>query len=86
MVSERYDSINRKIVGECIIWETNYLKLLKQYNQLTIALRKQMRENFEDMKELVEMFQDYKDHVSCIEENTICEVQGLMKRLKVKHI
>ena len=84
MVSERYDSGDRRLAGDGIIWETDYLKLLKQYNQLTIALRKQIWENFEDMKELVKLFQDCKEPVHCIEENTICENSGLNEEMEGK--
>ena len=44
-VSERYDSGDRRLANDGIIWETDYWKLLKQYNQLTIALVKQLKED-----------------------------------------
>ena len=80
MVSERYDSGDRRLVDDSIIWVTNYLKL-KQYNQLTSITQTNMG-NFEDMKELVKMFQDCKEHVSCIEESTICEDSGFNEEVE----
>ena len=60
------------------------LKLLKQYNQLTIALRKQLKEDFEDMNENVKnMFEDYKELIPCIEEN-IGKDLGSKRRLRIK--
>lgn len=86
-VPERYDSGDRRLASDDIKWETNYWKLLKQYNELTIALVKQLKEDNEDMKEVDKnMFQGYKEFVPCIEENNICEIQGLKKRLKEKQI
>ena len=74
MVSERYDSGDRRLAGDGIIWETDYLKILKQYNQLTIALHKHIREGVEEyrsMKENVKnMFQECKELVPKCEENT----------------
>lgn len=75
---------DRKLASDDIIWKTDYLKLLKQYNQLPIALRKQIWENIEDMKELVKMFQDYKEPIPCIEEITICENSGFNEEMEGK--
>ena len=49
MVSEPYDSDDRRLADEGIKWETDYLKLLKQYNQLSRALHKQIKTNIEEI-------------------------------------